>query len=238
MMSSSSRNTSKIAVAQLCSTSSKFRNMLNVAKCAAWASREKASMLFLPECFGFLGNSAEETLANAEETPAPSNQKKNAPHITRALVATVTTADCDTSTNDDIPDFSQDQDVLLLDALRTIAVAGNLWISAGGMHVIADNMNSGRSKVYNTHIILDNTGEIRAEYQKIHLFDVSIPGRFDLRESKTTKAGTKLVVCPNSPIGKRNSYVKVRGCFSTLFLIFALLYFSFQAVWELQFATT
>ena len=62
--------TTKIAaIAQLCSTSNKLLNLCNVAKCAGWAKKHGASMLFLPECFGFIGSNAAETLANAEEIP-------------------------------------------------------------------------------------------------------------------------------------------------------------------------
>jgi len=51
-----------IAVGQLRTTSNKFANLLDAAKCAGWAKRDGCSMLFLPECFGFLGESSEETL--------------------------------------------------------------------------------------------------------------------------------------------------------------------------------
>jgi hypothetical protein len=158
-------------------------------------------------------------LANAEPSSLRFNQKKeDAPHddhddvLTKALIDVVTkTTDRETATTSDNMDtiICHNRNVSLIDALRTIAVASNMWISSGGMHVIATTSkddgcghDNGSGKVYNTHIILDNTGAIRAEYRKIHLFDVSIPGRFDLQESKTTRAGTQLVVCPDSPIGK------------------------------------
>ncbi len=46
----------RVAIAQLCSTRDKHSNLRNVAICAAWAKREKATMLFLPECLGFMGD--------------------------------------------------------------------------------------------------------------------------------------------------------------------------------------
>ena len=95
-----------------------------------------------------------------------------------------------------------------------IAQTSNLWISAGSIHILCaddddDNdfdsnnrANTSAQHVYNTHIILDNTGTIRSEYRKIHLFDVCIPEKnVDLRESKTTRPGTELIVCPDTPIG-------------------------------------
>ncbi len=63
--------TTKIAaIAQLCSTSNKLQNLYNIAHCAGWAKKHGAQMLFLPECFGFIGKSAKETLDNAEPIPS------------------------------------------------------------------------------------------------------------------------------------------------------------------------
>lgn len=59
----------RAAIAQLCSTASKHKNLQNIAKCANMAKQHGASMLFLPECFGFIGKSAQETLDNAEDIP-------------------------------------------------------------------------------------------------------------------------------------------------------------------------
>jgi predicted amidohydrolase len=87
--------------------------------------------------------------------------------------------------------------ISLMDGLRTIARASNLWISGGGIHEYID----GKS-VYNTHVVLNDKGHVMCKYRKVHLFDVCIPDRgVDLRESRTTKAGyNSLVVC-DSPIG-------------------------------------
>ena len=61
--------------------------------------------------------------------------------------------------------------------------------------------DEGVEKIYNTHVIIDDEGRLRACYHKIHLFDVAIPGKVSLRESDTTRPGTRLVVC-DSPIGR------------------------------------
>lgn len=194
---------SKIAVGQVCATTSKWQSLLNAARCAGWASTD-CSMLFLPECFGFLGSNSQQTLQAAE--PKTTVDKRNPSHVTEALVRMV--RDCAAAATDHSPiedtinsaiDLSDEEDLglSLLDGLRTIAAASSLWISAGSMHVAVED----EPRVYNTHIIVDPTGLIRAEYRKVHLFDVCIPGKVDLSESKTTKAGTELVVCPDTPIG-------------------------------------
>jgi hypothetical protein len=46
----------RAAIAQLCSTASKYYDLQNIAKCANIAKQQHgASMLFLPEYFGFVG---------------------------------------------------------------------------------------------------------------------------------------------------------------------------------------
>lgn len=234
-------NTSPIAaVAQLRSTSDKFQNLLDVATCARLAKSKGASMLFLPECFGFMGESSSQTLGEAED-PA---HLSIAPPELKFTIGIETESSCDIDCNEkqeeeleltrilksiihSASDFTGDNSSesspavhSLMDGLRTIAKESGLWISGGGIHVSEDPPDVDNSReqseasssylsekqekqhrVYNTHVILDSSGTLIAHYRKIHLFDVSIPGKFVLRESKTTAPGTELVVC-NSPVGR------------------------------------
>lgn len=237
------------AVAQLRSTSDKFRNLLDVATCARIAKSRGASMLFLPECFGFIGESASQTLEEAEDPARLSNdfldsnsaignetesfgndecdkKREEELALTRILKTVIhnvsDTAD-DVSNHDyDTNDSNESSPVVhsLMDGLRTIARESGLWISGGGIHiggappdaVVSTNQSETLSspvskekqqeyRVYNTHVVLDSSGALIAQYRKIHLFDVSIPGKVELRESKTTAPGTKLVAC-DSPVGR------------------------------------
>jgi predicted amidohydrolase len=255
------------AIAQLCSTSNKLQNLYNIAQCAGWAKRHGASMLFLPECFGFIGSSAKETLANAELIPFDENEigslgtsvgtvgNKNEEGIRNNIVDCMNEINkewyssleevIDRCFNDDTdadefhdadyqnivlpPAFTNNNNndnVSIVQGLRVIARKSGLYISGGGIHelgappVAAINMidNNGHSnnnndemqskpvtnnnRVYNTHLILNNKGQIVTRYRKIHLFDVSIPSQgVNLCESATTAPGSKLVVC-DSPLGK------------------------------------
>ena len=182
-------------------------------------------MLFLPECFGFMGSSAKETLENAEIIEAtttatttldsnmshnndtPLYQRHNDPAVHDILVSVVNSMhEINETAAPSIPNSANQNDdivyydngsISLMDGLRTIAQASNLWISGGGIHEYVD----GQERVYNTHVILNDKGDLVCKYRKIHLFDVSIPDRgIDLQESKTTKAGDSLVVC-DSPLG-------------------------------------
>lgn len=230
-----STSTNKIAVAQLCSTSSKYHNLINIAKCAGYASKHHCSMLFLPECFGCMSENSIQTLEYAEPTIDDSviqKQQQFDNGITtkfqqelEAIVLQYRNTEANNNFNDDLDttagqsnddnkdDNNSNSNISLLSGLVTISKASKMWISAGGMHVggapppppSSQTSNDiitteSSSRVYNTHIIIDNHGMIQTYYRKIHLFDVLIPNQVNLQESKTTAPGTKIVVC-DSPIG-------------------------------------
>jgi predicted amidohydrolase len=203
--------TSRAAVAQLRSTSDKVSNLLDVAKCAGWAKREGASMLFLPECFGFLGEGGQQTLSRAE--PPLSGGESAQQHSVKgpifdALKLTVSSYANGSEQVADISESSVQSEVSLLDGLKTIARESGCWLSAGGMHesgappaATGGEENEAKSRVYNSHVIIDSYGVVKSTYRKSHLFDVSIPNKVNLRESATTAPGEDLVVC-DSPIGR------------------------------------
>jgi deaminated glutathione amidase len=226
------------AIAQLRSTSCKLQNLQDVAHCARLAVQQNACMLFLPECFGFLGESAEQTLSEAEQDddhhPMYNNNTMtmntgvsvNDEAVTKLLRDTIhstepyyntqrTTTNVDEIPSPPIPDTPKVTS--LLDGLRVIAQESGLWISGGGLHLLANNNNGAAAaavvvdgkegpqprsrRVYNTHVIVNDQGLVQARYHKIHLFDVDIPGQVSLQESATTAPGTDIVVCENTPLG-------------------------------------
>ncbi len=56
------------------------------------------------------------------------------------------------------------------------------------------------SRSYNTSLLLNPQGDILAQYRKIHLFDVDIPGQVRVKESDTKKPGEAVVASP-TPLG-------------------------------------
>ncbi len=48
-------------------------------------------------------------------------------------------------------------------------------------------------RVHNTSVLIDKGGQIVATYDKIHLFDIAIPGSVEFRESDLVMAGTETV---------------------------------------------
>ena len=106
-------------------------------------------MLFLPEASAFLGETSQETVAQAQEL--------------------------DTST--------------VVERFRDLAKEHSLNMSFC-LHEAA-----GGDKAYNTQVVLDERGEIKARYRKVHLFDVDVPRGPVLKESRYTVGGTDLVSC-------------------------------------------
>ena len=81
----------------------------------------------------------------------------------------------------------------IVTAVREMARKNRVWLAAGGLPERAAPAEEGK-RVYNTFLLCDPEGETRAVYRKIHLFDVAIPGRAELKESATTAPGGKVVV--------------------------------------------
>ncbi len=148
----------RIAVGQMCASSDVEKNFEVVADLCSQAKDRGCSMLFLPECFAFIGMKGTDALAVMEPLNGP-----------------------------------------LLGRYRELAAKHGLWLSLGGFA----EQGPDRDRRFNAHIIVNDAGEIRASYRKIHLFDVDM-GDVNgpvLMESRTAAAGEALVTC-DSPAGK------------------------------------
>lgn len=73
-----------------------------------------------------------------------------------------------------------------------------LWILGGTINIRGES----GSRVANASLLIDATGKRVARYDKIHLFDVSIPGRNEqYRESTHVQPGRRVVVA-DTPAGR------------------------------------
>ena len=89
----------------------------------------------------------------------------------------------------------EEDDVLA--ACREAAQRHSIWLHLGSLAVAAEN-----GKFANRGFVIDSGGEIRASYDKIHLFDVDLPTGESWRESAVYEGGSKAVVVEGTPVGR------------------------------------
>ena len=153
------RNT-LVAVCQLKSSDSKDANQEQATALIQRAKARGAKMVFLPECFDFVGTS-------------------------KAFVASA----AETLQDKTIRYYSE------------MAASKNLWLSLGGFHEKPADFERD-PRIYNSHIIIDNKGEICAVYRKTHLFDVDIKDGIKLKETDHTRPGPCVVPPVKTPAGQ------------------------------------
>jgi len=90
-----------------------------------------------------------------------------------------------------------EQDDEVLAACREAARRHKIWLHIGSLAVLA-----GDGKVANRGFVIDRDGEIRARYDKLHLFDVDLPTGESWRESSVYSAGEGVVILNGTPVGK------------------------------------
>ena len=91
---------------------------------------------------------------------------------------------------------SADEDSALADCREACRETG-LWMHLGSVAVTAEE-----GKLANRGFVIGSDGEIRATYDKIHLFDVDLPTGESWRESNVYRGGSNAVVVDGTPVGK------------------------------------
>lgn len=89
----------------------------------------------------------------------------------------------------------EDEDPVIA-AARNSAHAKGIWVHLGSVAVLTEG-----SQLANRSFVIDPRGEIRARYDKIHLFDVDLPTGESWRESNTYRHGQEAVVVTGTPVG-------------------------------------
>lgn len=90
-----------------------------------------------------------------------------------------------------------EEDDTVLDAVRKAASEARIWVHLGSLAVKGDE-----DKLVNRGFVIDDRGEIRARYDKIHLFDVDLPSGESWRESAMYQPGRDAVIVPETPVGR------------------------------------
>jgi predicted amidohydrolase len=84
----------------------------------------------------------------------------------------------------------------VLAAVRAAAKEAGIWVHLGSLALKGDG-----SKLVNRGFVINDQGEVRARYDKIHLFDVDLPTGESWRESAMYQPGREAVVVPGTPVG-------------------------------------
>jgi predicted amidohydrolase len=91
-----------------------------------------------------------------------------------------------------------EQDDMVLAATREAAARHGIWVHLGSLG-LRDERSDGRW--VNRSFMIDGSGEIRARYDKLHLFDVDLPTGESWRESAVYGPG-EAVVAVDTPWGR------------------------------------
>jgi predicted amidohydrolase len=89
----------------------------------------------------------------------------------------------------------EDEDPVLV-AVREAAREGGLWVHLGSLALL----DADGDRLVNRSFVIDAAGEIRARYDKLHLFDVDLPTGESWRESAAYRPGTGAAVV-ETPVG-------------------------------------
>lgn len=98
-----------------------------------------------------------------------------------------------------VPELAEPIDGWIIQQYRQLAKKFDVWLSLGSFH---EKPSSGDvSKVYNTQLLINNSGDIKGVYRKVHLFDVDVPGGPVIHESDFIIPGTRIEAPVPTPVG-------------------------------------
>jgi len=84
-----------------------------------------------------------------------------------------------------------------LAACLEAAKRNRIWLHLGSLAVLVQG-----DKIANRGFVIDREGQVRARYDKIHLFDVDVPTGESWRESAVYSHGKDAVLVSGTPVGK------------------------------------
>lgn len=84
----------------------------------------------------------------------------------------------------------------VLDAVRNAARENRIWVQLGSLALRGEG-----ERLVNRAFVIDSGGEIRARYDKMHLFDVDLPTGESWRESAVYEGGQRAVLVSGTPVG-------------------------------------
>ena len=89
-----------------------------------------------------------------------------------------------------------------LTELKSMASELNVWLLIGSLTLrTGEDAEGADTRIVNRSFLISDTGELTATYDKIHMFDVTLPDGKVIRESSAYRPGDKAVVA-DTPLGK------------------------------------
>lgn len=82
----------------------------------------------------------------------------------------------------------EENDSSTLNILKRIAKEHNIYLIGGSIPIKSEG------KIYNTNFCIDKNGELKTTFKKCHLFDISIPGKIEYKESAFLTPGNQFGV--------------------------------------------
>ncbi|KAG2370832.1 hypothetical protein C9374_013788 [Naegleria lovaniensis] len=101
----------------------------------------------------------------------------------------------------------------LFKSYTNLAKKYNINISYGGWH---ETSPFNQNKIFNSHVLVNNQGEIINIYRKVHLFDLNTE-MVKLKESEITEFGQDLLVDDNGSIFSKDLIVGLSICYDLRF---------------------
>lgn len=95
--------------------------------------------------------------------------------------------------------LSEPLDGFVIDTYKKLAIKHKIWLSLGGFHL--HNNDEENPLIRNAHLLIDDSGQLKGHYNKLHLFDVNVDAKTSFTESKTVKGGSQLVPPIKTPAG-------------------------------------
>ena len=86
--------------------------------------------------------------------------------------------------------IASEEDTECLDAFSKLAREKHIWLQIGSLAI-----QIAKDKAVNRSYLFAPDGQIKARYDKIHMFDVDLPGGETYRESQNYQAGARAVIC-------------------------------------------
>jgi predicted amidohydrolase len=93
------------------------------------------------------------------------------------------------------PNLRNPEEDPVLAAVREAAARAGIWVHLGSLAVKREDC-----RLANRGFVIDGAGDIRASYDKLHLFDVDLPSGESWRESALYAPGERAVVV-DTPVG-------------------------------------